>query len=59
MLTTLTGIFCILLLPGLLVKGNLPCPGDTSIVEVRQTFYEYNVGLISFPTNLPILKVDV
>lgn len=40
----------VLLLPGLLVKGDWSCPGDKSIETVDHTFEEYNVGLISFTT---------
>jgi hypothetical protein len=57
MLSTL--IFWILLLPGLLVNGNWSCHGDKSIAEEHRTFEKYNVGLIAFVANLPILTGDV
>ncbi|KAN0138082.1 hypothetical protein V8E53_003971, partial [Lactarius tabidus] len=56
MLSTL--IPWVLLLPGLIVRGNWSCPGDKSIAEQHHTFEKYNMlisATIHLPFNLVVL----
>ena len=57
MLSTLTS--WALLFTGLLVTGKWSCPGDKSIEEVHHVFEKYDVRLISFAANPPILTAVV